>query len=865
MRFCIVPILFAIASLTYVVSGAPQQSLDKDQAPASSNVAGHWRDLADPDASKAYLAILALTKTPGETVPYLAGQLKPAAAPDPRTVEQLIDQLNSATFAVRENATHELTRMGGLAEAALKKALQAPPSLEASKRLEKLLQQLQRPLTLADQLQAVRAVETLEYIGTAQAKALLASYAEGAAGAPLTQHARDALDHWGRIDRRIPAAASARTDLYGDALPAGAVGRLGTVRFRRSPNGSFGPLGMSFLPDGKGLVTGDMQDVKVFEVPSGKLLHDLRATAYIRGFALSPRGKEFAVSVSLPDEPGQNEIQVKALPSGEVIRKFPHNTQGREQFVFSHDSQLLFSLSKSSSERDSILRIEEISTGKELAQRRFPTTDESPGIALSQDSKYLAINFGVNARQLFLWKWQDDEPRQLEADLPGRGLDVIRFSPDGKLLAGVQFAGALYVWQVSGGRLLFHKECEVEPYYFVAKAAFTPDGKTLAVALRHRGQSRGKVQVLDPQTGKSQGFVETLNEPHGLAFSADSRLLAVADGNAIRLWDMAPRTELTSHLEGHRSLPSAIVVSATGILATTGDSSVRVWDAVNSKQHRIFELTDWVRAIDLSPDGKQLAGSCFDDALHIWDMGNGREIYRLAGHGRVGSGRTLGFHADGQSLLSWGDDFYLRQWDMKTGKARLEYAIRPHGIDLGEDDDGRADRMMMHHDHADAMAPDGKTFVLKIDGHVHLFETKTGKETARWATDKRWGSMTVSPNSKLLLLSHWGDSRAGKHPVSVFDLHSGQTLLELTLPGSVGGPVAYSPDGRTFATSVEGEPREILIVEAASGKVRSTIRGVAARVWSLAYFPDGRRLASGLNDTTVVIWDLTAPEHLAKR
>jgi WD40 repeat protein len=865
-----VPILIVIAFLIRVDSPAPDQSQDKDRGPAGGNLKGHWRDLADPDASKAYQAILALTQTPRETVLYIAGQLKPALAPDPRKVEQLIADLNSATFGVREKATQELTRMGGLAEAALKKALKDPPSLEASKRIEKLLHQLLGPLTLADQLQAVRAVETLEDIATAEAKALLASYAAGAPGASLTAHAKDVLHHWGRIDTRPLAASPSRTDLYGDPLPAGAVGRLGTIRFRKSTDGGFGPHGMAFLPNGKGLVTGDYHGVQVFDIPSGKLMHDFRYLTFAHGFALSPSGKEFAVSVDVPspkDEPVQREIQVRAIPSGDVIRTFPHYTEGNEQFAFSPDSRLLFSFSVSMDNRDSTLRIEEIATGKELSKRRFPTADWSQGIAVSHDGKYLAINSGVNARKLFLWQWQTEEPRQLEGDYGGRGVSRLCFSPDGILLAGVQDFGSLYVWEVPSGRLLFQQDCAVDHYSFLGDIAFAPDGKTLAIAMRHdQGTNTGKTELLVPKSGKSQGFVETLTPARRLAFSPDSRLLAVADGNAIRLWDHSSRHELTSNLEAHRGTPSQIIVSATGLVATAGEeNTVRLWDTATTKQLRLFVSEEWVRAISLSPNGKLLAASSLDDSVRVWDMGSGREIYRLAGHGRLGGRRTIGFLPDSDSLLSWGDDFYLRMWAMKNGKARFEHAIRPHGMVFSDEDQGRDRDKYLYS--VQAITPDGKTFVLQIAGQVHLFETKTGKEIFKFANNPRFGSMAISPDSRLILLSNWSSYRTDKHPILLVDLYSGKTLLELTLPGYIGGPVAFSPDGRTIATSVlvDGQPNEILTFEIASGKMRSSIRGVPGRVWSLAFFPDGRRLASGLSDSSAVIWDLTARDHLEKR
>jgi WD40 repeat protein len=352
--------------------------------------------------------------------------------------------------------------------------------------------------------------------------------------------------------------------------------------------------------------------------------------------------------------------------------------------------------------------------------------------------------------------------------------------------------------------------------------------------------------------------LETLTLPHRLSFSADGRVLALADGNAIGLWDFASRQELTTNLMGHRRPPSRITVTDKGILASSGDdTTVRIWDTVTTKQQRDFEVGDWVRAICLSPSGNLLAASSLDDHVHVWDTASGREIYRLAGHGRYGGHRTLGFLPDGQSLLSWGDDFYLRKWAMKNGKALLEHDLRPPGL-ASEDEGSKGGKFF---DAEGVITPDGKTLVLEVGGQFRLIDTLTGKERSQFASEGRFASsMAISLDSSFMLLSSWGDYRVGTHPVSLIDLKSGKTRLRLTLAGSVAGPVAFSPDGRTFATSVEGDEKEILVYEIASGKVRQRIGGMPGRVWSLAFFPDGRRLASGSSDTTVLIWDLQAHE-----
>ena len=70
--------------------------------------------------------------------------------------------------------------------------------------------------------------------------------------------------------------------------------------------------------------------------------------------------------------------------------------------------------------------------------------------------------------------------------------------------------------------------------------------------------------------------------------------------------------------------------------------------------------------------------------------------------------------------------------------------------------------------------------------------------------------------------------------------------------------VAYSPDGKTLASA--GDDGTVKLWEGATGKEQATLRGHSREVWSVAYSPDGKTLASGSWDGTVKLWDVTTGE-----
>jgi WD40 repeat protein len=85
----------------------------------------------------------------------------------------------------------------------------------------------------------------------------------------------------------------------------------------------------------------------------------------------------------------------------------------------------------------------------------------------------------------------------------------------------------------------------------------------------------------------------------------------------------------------------------------------------------------------------------------------------------------------------------------------------------------------------------------------------------------------------------------------------------LTLRGHTNGvrSVAYSPDGTRLASA--SLDRTVKVWDVTSGTEVATLRGHTGQVQSVAYSPDGTRLASAAEDTTVKIWDANSGAEVA--
>jgi len=149
-----------------------------------------WKSLADRDAARAFQAMRQLLARPGPATALVASRLKPAAAIEARLIELQLAALDADDFTAREKARAELAKADEQAEPLLRKALGKEPALEVKRQIEALLDGIETPSM--EPLRAMRVVEMLEHIATADARKLLDEFVAGAKNARLTREAKAA-------------------------------------------------------------------------------------------------------------------------------------------------------------------------------------------------------------------------------------------------------------------------------------------------------------------------------------------------------------------------------------------------------------------------------------------------------------------------------------------------------------------------------------------------------------------------------------------------------------------------------------------------------------------------------------------------
>lgn len=187
-----------------IVWDATGMALPIDPKHRPKDAADAWARLTDRDAVVGFAAMKYLASRPAEAVPLIAKHLRTVSTADPKKVAGLIEKLGSPDFAEREAAEKGLAAVSEAAAEQLRTAAVATESPEVRQRLAGLLAPIDGLARTGDRLRMVRAVEVIERAGTAEARALLTEWADGARGAVLTETARAALSRLGDAKRPAP-------------------------------------------------------------------------------------------------------------------------------------------------------------------------------------------------------------------------------------------------------------------------------------------------------------------------------------------------------------------------------------------------------------------------------------------------------------------------------------------------------------------------------------------------------------------------------------------------------------------------------------------------------------------------------------
>ena len=170
----------------------PLDTADSEPKPRTDDQ--DWVALAQLNPGLVHRHMLALLANQKGTVKLLEGKLSPAIECRPEQIQHWIDQLDADDFKARERAEQDLARVLDQVYKQLRAASKQPGSVEAGKRLKRLMEMSEDLGSDPERLRQYRAVELLERIGGPEALALLEKLAGGYPKVFLTGEARQSLE-----------------------------------------------------------------------------------------------------------------------------------------------------------------------------------------------------------------------------------------------------------------------------------------------------------------------------------------------------------------------------------------------------------------------------------------------------------------------------------------------------------------------------------------------------------------------------------------------------------------------------------------------------------------------------------------------
>lgn len=180
-------------TIVYWDMNSPLPPPQSEKGPDDAQLAALWTRLGHAEAIEAFDAVGELARHPQTAVKFLKTKLEPTPTMPAERVTQLLANLDSSNFAVREKASDELRKSADQILPVLKKALSESSSSEKNRRIHEIMEKAHEQRTSPNNLRLARAVEVLERVGDADALAFLENLAGGAPDALVTTAARDAV------------------------------------------------------------------------------------------------------------------------------------------------------------------------------------------------------------------------------------------------------------------------------------------------------------------------------------------------------------------------------------------------------------------------------------------------------------------------------------------------------------------------------------------------------------------------------------------------------------------------------------------------------------------------------------------------
>ncbi len=640
------------------------------------------------------------------------------------------------------------------------------------------------------------------------------------------------------------------------------------------------------------------QDTTQVGLPEGAIARLGKGGINIMRF--SPDGSHLAVGTDVG-------VWLYEVPHANETALFTGHTGHVNALAFSHDGRFL----ASGGFNDPIIQIWDIET-----KRKHTSISLLQGhVVISNLAFYGRTLVSIDDAGGFSY-WNIDTGNRLSEKRFDNPCDLSIFSEDGSKFAVAGRDGTLHLWDTTTMNIdttLPRKwQGDDNDIYTLA---LSPDETIIA--------SGGENKTIQLWNKNKDTEFTTLSGHNAwvtaLAFSEDSKTLASGDtGKVIKFWDLETQKERVT-ITGHNSIVSALTFAPIGtplygmcLASGSADGTIRFWNPHNGKELALFTTghTEYIKSIAFSEDDSTLTTAAFNGTVEIWNLTTNQKLSTFAEaqsdtsetvflsndakyyifHGSAG---MIWFKPDGfGTRSSTRGTFNIQVWNLNTYE-RLNPLwqvglLRGSTVAMSSDNNiivllSNKDILGLHfttgtelfrlnmkqtlHHEIIRFSPDGQKLAVTSDQrYPQVWEISTQRDITP-TNIKRSRAVAFSPDSSTL-------AAVSQEGIYLWQLDKDRKKKPTLIPADFGifnVELSFSPDG----TILIGSGMDIWKItmklwHVGTGTYLGNLSGHTETVKSLVFSHDGKTLASGSQDGTVLLWDWDRistklkAEHLGK-
>ncbi|XP_053558206.1 telomerase protein component 1 [Bombina bombina] len=363
---------------------------------------------------------------------------------------------------------------------------------------------------------------------------------------------------------------------------------------------------------------------------------------------------------------------------------------------------------------------------------------------------------------------------------------------------------------------------------------FTPSCVSLCPG-EHRaavGTSNGSVHLLDTDSG---GEVRTLysgcDGVSACTFITDDLLCIASYDGTVEIWNIPDGCRL-HHIEAHRRQITGCYVSndRKQLVTCSLDSQLKLWDTSRGSLLGSNAFRSPINCAAFHPRNHVIAVGCWDGNITVVRMDNWKRSAVLCGSSSV---RTLSFVPEGNVIVSGSLDGWVSLWTWEE-KVQLSHFRAHSGSTLTTN-----------------LLQNGELLLTAgEDGKVQVWSGGLGRLRSRVSAGCMRSpalSLAISPNKQLLAVGYHSD------PVSIYSVATGECVSQCNFKDISVRSILWLSD-KTFATGSSNNLVQIWDVKPSQPHCRLSLCAHKRSIQALAV--SSKLLASASEDVSISLWSV---------